>query len=201
MVPNSSMRQKGLFLIRISRCVFIPFVFLRLRTYYVLEGQTLPGVRRSPFLVFLCLGLLLLLILERTAKCHEAASFSWVWNASSKPPFSGKIALFLLRADTQRWHSTKKSQTMFFRFSPNYSTPRTIGVVSFYVGRRRFLPRFIPFVYWLAALLHLGWLCFISYAFNRFLFSLSRNGLFHSYLVHCVELPSRMSNKIVSFLK
>ena len=159
-------------------------------------------MRRSPFLVFLCLGLLLLLILERTTKCHEAALFFLEFEMrQASPPFSGKIAPFLLRADTQRWHSTKKSQTMFFRFSPNYSTPRTIGVVSFYGGRRRFLPRFIPFVYWLAALLHLGWLCFISYAFNRFLFSLSRNGLFHSYLVHCVELPSRVSNKIVSFLK
>ena len=70
--------KKDSFLIRISRCVFIPFVFLRLRTYYVLEGQTLPGVRRSPFLVFLCLGRLLLLILERTTKCHEAPFFSWV---------------------------------------------------------------------------------------------------------------------------
>ena len=120
----------------------------------------------------------------------------------ASPPFSGKIALFFTKSrHTKMTLNKKKSQTMFFRFSPNYSTLRTIGVVSFYVGRRRFLPRFIPFVYWLAALLHLGWLCFISYAFNRFLFSLSRNGLFHSYLVHCVELPSRMSNKIVSFLK
>ena len=160
-------------------------------------------MRRSPFLVFLCLGLLLLLILERTTKCHEAALFfSWVWNASSKPPFFRENCPFFTKSrHTKMTLNKKKSQTMFFRFSPNYSTPRTIGVVSFYGGRRRFLPRFIPFVYWLAALLHLGWLCFISYAFNRFLFSLSRNGLFHSYLVHCVELPSRVSYKIVSFLK
>ena len=158
-------------------------------------------MRRSPFLVFLCLGLLLL-ILERTTKCHEAALFFLSLKCVKQAPlFPGKLPFFTKSRHTKMTLNKKKSQTMFFRFYPNYSTPRTIGVVSFYVGRRRFLPRFIPFVYWLAALLHLGWLCFISYAFNRFLFSLSRNGLFHSYLVHCVELPSRVSNKIVSFLK